>query len=97
MKKLLLLTLFISTILSVSSQDSTSHQIYNKKEVGILPVKGDWVIGIDATPFINYIGNLALISNEANNAPEFNFTAQRPGQLFGKYYLKDNKALRMGL
>lgn len=97
MKKTLLLTLFIVAILSLRAQDSTNYQTYNKKGFAILPERGDWVIGIDATPFIDYIGNLVLISDQENAAPEFAFTAQRPGQLFGKYYLKDDKALRMGL
>ncbi|NOQ27113.1 MAG: hypothetical protein GQ564_17270 [Bacteroidales bacterium] len=97
MRKFLLLILFILTIPSLRAQDSTNYQTYNKKGIAMLPEKGDWVIGIDATPFIDYIGNIALISDQPNDAPEFAFTAQRPGQLFGKYYLKDNKALRLGL
>lgn len=97
MKKLLLLTLFTFYIVSLIAQETTSSQIYNKKGTAILPVKGDWVLGVDAAPFLDYIGNLVLISNEDNKAPEFAFTAQRPGQLFGKYYLKDRKALRVGL
>lgn len=97
MKKILLLTLFSCFIITLKAQDTTNFQIYNKKGVAVLPVKGDWVIGIDATPFLDYIGNLVLISDEDNESPEFAFTAQRPGQLFGKYYLKDRKALRAGL
>lgn len=96
MKNLLLLTLFISILFTLSAQENTSNQIYNKKGYSILPEKGDWVIGIDAVPFLDYIGNLALITDN-NEAPEFAFTAQRPGQLFGKYYLEDNKAIRLGL
>ena len=96
MKKLLLLTLLVSLFYSLNAQESVNNQIYNKKGYSILPEKGDWVIGIDAVPFIDYIGNLALITAD-NEAPEFAFTAQRPGQLFGKYYLQDNKPLRIGL
>jgi hypothetical protein len=97
MRKLLFLTLFIISVYSLKAQDSTNYQTYNKKGIAILPEKGDWVIGIDATPFFDFAGNLILISDQANDAPEFAFTAQRPGQIFSKYYLKNNKALRMGL
>ncbi|MFC2103850.1 hypothetical protein ACFLS4_00670 [Bacteroidota bacterium] len=96
MKRLLLLSLFATVFFSLNAQESNTNQIFNKKGFAVLPEKGDWAIGIDAVPFIDYIGNLALITDE-NEAPEFAFTAQRPGQLFGKYYLEDNKALRIGL
>ena len=97
MKNLLLIILFFSSVFFAKAQETNNSQIYNKKGIAILPEKGDWVIGIDAAPFLDYIGNVALISSEENNAPEFAFTAQRPGQLFAKYYIKDDKALRLGL
>ncbi len=97
MKKILLLTLLAFLFLSINAQENSSNQIYNKKNIAILPEKGDWVIGIDAVPFLDYVGNLALVSGSTNVAPEFAFTAQRPGQLFAKYYVQENKAFRMGL
>lgn len=96
MKKILLLTLFVAGVFCLNAQEPVKNQMYNKKGLAILPEKGDWVIGVNAVPFLDYLGNLALITDD-NDAPEFAFTAQRPGQIFGKYYLEDNKALRLGL
>jgi outer membrane protein W len=97
MKKITLLALLTFAIVSLKAQDDSFNQIYNKKNQPILPEKGDWVIGVDAAPFLEYIGNMALVSGSTNDAPEFAFTAQRPGQLFGKYYVQENKAFRIGL
>jgi len=97
MKKLLLLTLSVSFIFSLNAQEINSNQVFNKKGIAILPEKGNFGIGIDAVPFIDYVGNLTKITDDPNSSPDFAFTAQRPGQLYGKYYFKDNKAVRMGL
>lgn len=97
MKKNLLIALFFIAVLPALAQEDTDSQVYNKKGIALLPEQGDWVIGIDASPFLNYIGNVALISSMPNNAPDFAFTAQRPGQLFAKYYVSDRKAFRLGL
>ena len=97
MKKLILMTLLLSVFTDLIAQKDTTNQIFNKKGISILPEKGDWVIGIDAVPFLEYIGNIALVSNTSNDSPDFTFTAQRPGQIFGKYYVKDNKAIRAAL
>ena len=97
MKKITIIAILLTLFANVFAQEIQDDQVYNKKGIAILPEKGEWVIGIDATPFLDYIGNMVLISDEANEAPEFAFTAQRPGQLFGKYYLQNNKAMRVGL
>jgi len=54
-----------------------------KKGVPIKPVVGDFAIGIDASPFFRYAGNLFAGNNPY--FPSFGFTAQAPGSIFGKY------------
>jgi hypothetical protein len=58
-----------------------------------LPEKGDYALGIDATPFLSYLGG--LFSNSGANAPYFTFTAQNPGSIYVKKMLTDRKALRV--
>lgn len=69
----------------------------------VLPQKGDWALGISATGFLNYLGNIANNST-FNNAPNFN-SANAPtgfaiGQLSGvalsgKYMKSDDLAYRV--
>lgn len=66
MKKSLAFLIFISTALGALSQP------VSKKGETYLPERGDWAIGIDATPFLDYIGN--LFSDAENQAPFADFT-----------------------
>ena len=97
MKKITIIAILLTLFANAFAQEIQGDQVYNKNGIAILPEKGEWVIGIDATPFLDYFGNMLRISDQANEAPDFAFTAQRPGQLFGKYYLQNNKAMRIGL
>ena len=97
MKKITIIAILLILFINAFAQEIQDDQVYNKKGIAILPEKGEWVIGIDATPFLDYLGNMLRISDQANESPDFAFTAQHPGQLFGKYYLQNNKALRVGL
>jgi hypothetical protein len=83
--------------LSVYSQEVSNSKLVNKKGSIIQPEQGDWCIGIDATPFINYIGNLIKLTSVSNNAPTFGFTAQNPGIFWGKYMISDVKAYRFSI
>lgn len=67
MKKLLLTFALASAVVVVNAQDMTS-----KRGVQILPEADEWAIGIDATPFLHYAGN--LFTQSPNFAPSFNFT-----------------------
>lgn len=77
MKKSILIILAIATGLSASAQ-----QITNKKGDPVLPEKGDWSIGFDAVPFLNYAGNFF---NSSNKAPTANFNATHPMTFSGIY------------
>jgi hypothetical protein len=68
--------------------------ITNKKGTPILPTAGNFAIGLDAWPFLNYIGNL-FNSNTFNSAP---FLSSAGGAaLQGKYLVRNNKAYRFGV
>jgi hypothetical protein len=88
MKKSILLITFSLASALLCAQDLTS-----KKGEPILPEKGDWALGIDATPFLNYIGNFF---GNPNNAPTFNWLTTN-NSIVGKYFLDDKTALRLGL
>ncbi len=59
-----------------------------------MPQAGDWGVGIDATPFFQYFGNL-LSQNGNPYVPGFAFTAQYPGSLYVKYKPSSKTTLRM--
>ena len=64
----------------------------NKRGVYLLPQAGDFALGIDATPLLRYVGNIFTSGN--NFAPQFNGVDQT---IYGKYFIKDNRALRARL
>ncbi len=99
MKKLLV---FLSVILICTMvihgqvQESEGKVLRTKKGVPVLPQTGDWAIGIDATPFFQYIGNIFTTNNNPY-FPAFGFTAQAPGAIFGKYKISETTTYRGAL
>src|SRR5581483_2810147 len=102
MKKKLTSIAFFLLAASLTAQDLTS-----KKGEPILPEKGDWGIGIDANPFLNYLGNFfgkggqsvvvsgtsTVTTPYSNTAPTWNFlTANQT--ITGRYFLDATTALR---
>jgi hypothetical protein len=90
MKKSIALVALAFGVTSAFAQDLTS-----KKGEPILPEAGDWGLAIDATPFLNYAGN--MFGKTANNvAPTWNFftTAQT---ISGKYFKDASTAYRGSL
>jgi len=75
------------------SQETESFSLISKKGVSILPESGDMALGINATPFLTYIGG--FFSDYGASAPAFTFTAQNPGQIYVKKMLTDRKAIRL--
>ena len=64
----------------------------SKKGTPILPAANDWSIGINATPFINYAGN--MFSQAGNSSFDFGFTSENPGVIYGKLMKDENTAYR---
>lgn len=87
MKKSITILAFAFGITGAFAQDLTS-----KKGEPILPEAGDWAIGIDATPFLNYAGNFFGKTNN-NNAPTFNFFTNNL-TITGKYFQEATTAYR---
>jgi hypothetical protein len=89
MKNTIVLVALVFGLTSVSAQDLTS-----KKGEPILPEAGDWGIGIDATPFLQYAGNF-FGKTTSNTAPAFNFFANQT--ICGKYFVDAQTAYRGSL
>lgn len=75
-----------------------NEQVQNKNGVDMMPVSGEWGVGMNALPVINYIGN-AFNGNTGNTFMGGNkFVNYWAGNtLFGKYMLSDNNAVRAQL
>ncbi len=98
MKKFIVSALCVMSVLVLSAQESTTQRpdnasVTNKFGHHILPVAGDYALGIDATPFFKYLGNM-FNGNAGNDAPTFSGFGT---QIYGKYFLSDNTALRARL
>jgi hypothetical protein len=88
MKKSIALVALAFGVTNAFAQDLTS-----KKGEPILPEAGDWGIAIDATPFLNYAGN--MFGKTANNvAPTWNFFTQ--AQTITGRYFKDASTVYRG-
>jgi hypothetical protein len=87
MKKALIIFSLFFAAYPVFSQDLTS-----KKGEPILPEAKDWGLGIDATPFLNYIGNF-FGKSAGNTAPAFNFLSSAQ-TISGKYFKTATTAYR---
>jgi hypothetical protein len=99
MKKLLtcfFALLLGSMLIRAQAEEPEKDVLRTKKGVPILPQKGDWAIGIDATPFFRYLGNI-FTSNNNPYYPAFGFTAQQPGAIYGKYRVSESTAYRGSL
>lgn len=69
---------------------------FAQEEKQYTPVSGDWAIGIDATPFLNYFGNLIGGGQGNNTAPTWNFLTTNQ-TITGKYFASDDMAYRGSL
>jgi len=97
------LMLTVSVFAQVNDKDGEVNMMSKRGEY-ILPVEGDFALGINAVPIVNYFGNLfnGNVGNSANfSAMNWNEiwsdAAVNTPLLFGKYYLSDKSAIRAGL
>ncbi len=86
MKKLILTVALASAAAFVSAQDMMS-----KRGTPILPESGDWSIGFDAAPLLNYFGN--LFDQTGNNSANAQY--QQNQTIVGKMMKDENTALRV--
>ena len=88
---------------SVFAQENDKNgevNMMSKRGEYILPVEGDFALGINAIPLVNYFGN--LFNGKTNNSASFDAMDWWSGLvntpvLMGKYYLSDKTAIRAGL
>jgi hypothetical protein len=98
MKKITISLLFSLTINVVFCQgiDTTSinntTNIVNKKGVRLLPKAGDFAIGLDLVPILNYFGN--SFNGTQNNSFNTGFLSNS-NTLKAKYFLTDKSAIRV--
>ncbi len=97
MKKSIALVAMAFGVTSAFSQDLTS-----KKGEPFLPEAGDYMIGVDATPFLNYVGNFFGKAGNAsgpnsNQAPTWDYLNANSNIVSGKYFKDATTAYRVGI
>ncbi|MCE3294557.1 MAG: hypothetical protein K0R65_271 [Crocinitomicaceae bacterium] len=90
MKKLSILVGALTLTSSLFAQDLTS-----KKGENYMPEQGDWALGIDAVPFLNYFGNF-IGGDGLNVAPNWNWASNNQ-TIVGKYFVEEKMAYRGAL
>lgn len=97
----ILLVALVFTVNAFAQENDPNGEVnmMSKRGEYILPVAGDFALGINAIPMVNYFGN--LFNGHAGNSTSFDtFThtlASTTPVIFGKYYLSDKTAIRAGL
>lgn len=96
MKKILVIAAAVLVSIPAMAQRSTkgdANPYVNRRGIALLPKAGDFAISVDATPILDYAGNMfGKINN--NSAPSFGsdqFT------VYGKYFLQNDRAIRARL
>lgn len=85
----------VAIALAFGAANGFAQDLTSKKGEPILPEAGDWAIGVDANPFLDYFGNF-FGKTTSNSAPSFLFPN---GQqvITGKYFVDPQTAYRVGL
>ncbi|MEM7106730.1 MAG: hypothetical protein AAF519_00795 [Bacteroidota bacterium] len=93
MKKILFLfVLFPGLLWAQDAAQTQDGELLSKRGYPILPQAGDFGIGFDAVPFLEYAGNLFSGSTSRNSvSADFQNSTQ---QLVGKYFLDESTAIR---
>lgn len=86
-------SLLIATVFAAST--SFAQDLTSKKGETYLPEAGDWAISFDATPFLNYAGQ--LLSNAGATAPTAGYTNGYPWAIKGKMFKDEKTAYRAGI
>lgn len=93
MKKSIALVALAFGVTGAFAQDLTS-----KKGEPFLPEAGDYMIGVDANPFLNYVGNFFGGRVGTNNqAPTWNYLNAANSIVSGKYFKDATTAYRVGI
>ena len=96
-KKILIFFAAIFLFINISAQNtsgSDKDQVFSKKGRAILPVAGEFGIGLNALPFIDLFGNLVKFNSTSKFVNPLSFEAPDGQQLFLKYFKNANTAYR---
>jgi len=87
-KVLFVASLFLAT--ATFAQDGLT----SKKGEAYLPEAGDWALGFDGTPFLNYAGN--MFNGNTNNSVNATWVGNNPSMtIVGKYFKDETTAYRV--
>ena len=102
MRKFSILLVALMLTVSMFAQENDKNgevNMMSKRGEYILPEAGDFALGINALPMVEYFGN--MFNGHAGNTTSFGTFTHRlvstTPVLFGKYYLSDKTAIRAGL
>ncbi|MBN2518861.1 MAG: hypothetical protein JXB17_00005, partial [Bacteroidales bacterium] len=87
--------LSFSIALLAFAQEGNTNELTSKKGVPVLPQAGDYALGLDATPFVNLVGNLIKINSGSsfNDPSGFNYL-DGDNTIYGKYFVSPSTAYR---
>jgi hypothetical protein len=95
MKKVFLLFSAFALTATSFAQEPAQEVMKSKRGYVILPQAGDIALGFDAVPVLNFALNAAdIMSNEGTTAAHPNYVSGFSNIIVGKYFLKDNMAIR---
>ena len=86
-------SVFLAAAFCIAGATFAQDVLTSKKGMPILPEAGDYSIGIDATPFLDYTGNM-FNGNVGNVSPSFAYGVDRPLAIYGKRFIDANSAYR---
>lgn len=91
-KRVILFAFFCGAMTVSLSAQSGDSVLLSKKGRPVLPASGQIALGLDATPFFEYLGN--LMNRDVYNTLYLNLVNN---QVYGKYLLTDKHAFRLKL
>ncbi len=104
MKRFFITTIMLCVSLVIFAQTTPTTEVVQsvpltQKGFKILPEKGDFALGIDASPFLKFVGNM-FNGTLDQNSPSFD-GARSPLldkiTIYGKYFLENDRAVRARL
>lgn len=98
MKKIILSAILcVGILVPTIAQEASNPALVNKRGIALLPEAGDYALGIDASPFLYYLGNMFFTGEGMDNYPPY-FSGVAPSQsqygIYGKYFLENDRAIR---
>jgi hypothetical protein len=94
MKKVFLLFSACALTATSFAQEPAKEVMKSKRGYVILPQAGDIALGFDAIPVLDFALNAADIMNAGESAEHPGFVSGFNNIIVGKYFLKDNMAIR---